>query len=439
MKWNGDMKIMSTAAVDEASKTVLWHGGYEGKRMSIAGVKESNQGRVIVHTPEPRDGAAKYVSELVVALREAREDVILFCPENFEYRDAVLAAGVEISNAPSRDVSQAGLVRRVVRNLTFMFKAARAQYKLVHRGDVVHFQNTLHLPLGFVFYWLVSMKGGRIVLTAHDPLPHRWRFPQSMRWIEKGMLKIAYSLCDAIVVHNENGKEILLKEFQQNSERIAVIPHGPDTHAQHNSEFPEFDCLRLLAFGSIRENKGIHLAIEAVQRLCKGGGIPVRLTIAGKLYTAAEQGYWRRCEELIAAAPEPMELLVRFITDDEISPLLARHHAVILPYLDFFSESGVAALSLSHQRPMIATPTGGLREILDMSPCGIAIKQPTVEGVEEAISKALSLGRGQLKEMGIAGDKFLQSTRSWGTIAMRTCDLYDGLPAAPGRAVPVSH
>jgi len=74
-----------------------------------------------------------------------------------------------------------------------------------------------------------------------------------------------------------------------------------------------------------------------------------------------------------------------------------------------------------------------------MSPCGIAIKQPTVEGVEEAISKALSLGRGQLKEMGIAGDKFLQSTRSWGTIAMRTCDLYDGLPAAPGRAVPVSH
>jgi len=55
--------------------------------------------------------------------------------------------------------------------------------------------------------------------------------------------------------------------------------------------------LELLMFGALRENKGVHLAIAAVQSLYQQG-VPVRLTIAGRVMNRDEAEYWERCTEL---------------------------------------------------------------------------------------------------------------------------------------------
>lgn len=384
--------------------------------------------RVIMHTSEP-SGLGHYVSKVVLALARFGVPVALFCPANSQDEAMVRAAGVHVVHAADRQTSHAGLIKRIVRNFTFLGKTALVQFQLVRRGDIVHFQGMLHLPLGLVFLIIAKLRGGSLVLTAHDPLPHRWRFPRWLRWLERGMLHLSYQVSDRIIVHNRTGKDVLIGEFHLYQDRIAVIPHGPYSDATTNGgPFPDFRCLRLLAFGSIRKNKGLHLAIRAVQMMADDWGRPVHLTIAG-LTDPAERNYWEECKQIIAAQPDRIEVIERRILDDEVGPLLARHHAVLLPYTEFFSESGVATLALSHRRPILATTAGGLGELIEHGAGVIPIASSTAASVAQAISVAMQLGPERLEKMGIEGGEFIGKARSWESIAVQTAAVYSQLTA----------
>ena len=384
--------------------------------------------RVIMHTSEP-SGLGHYVSKVVLALAQFGVPVVLFCPANSRDEAPVRAAGVEVVHAADRPTSHAGLLQRILRNFTFLAKTAAVQFRLVRRGDIVHFQGILHLPLGFVFLLITKLRAGSVVLTAHDPLPHRWRFPRWLQWVERGMLHLAYRASDRIIVHNRAGRDALIREFHLRDDHIAVIPHGPyAVGTTDGGPFPDFRCLRLLAFGSIRKNKGLHLAIQAVQTMTCEMERPLRLTLAG-LTDPAERHYWEQCKQIIAAQPDGIEVIERLISDEEVGPLLTRHHAVLLPYTKFFSESGVAALALSHRRPILATSAGGLGELIEHGAGVIPIASPTVASVAQAISVAMQLGPERLEKMGIEGAEFIRKARSWESIAAQTASVYSQLTA----------
>jgi glycosyltransferase involved in cell wall biosynthesis len=324
------------------------------------------------------------------------------------------------------------LLTRIWRNLVYAVRSAQAQYKLMDRGDSVHFMNPVHFPLGFAAYAVVWLRGGNIVLTAHDPLPHRWRFPGILQKFEKYMLGVAYRMSDSVVVHNAVGREVLVREFGVDRRRIQVIPHGPIGSESGQGEYPGPETLNLLAFGAIRENKGLLLAIRAVQNLRSKVAIPIQLTIRGELYTASEETYWNECLAQIAKAPEGIDAELRFVEEGEIAGLFAKHHAVILPYTEFFSESGVAALAVSRKRPIMATAAGGLGDMMRDLQCGIVIESAETAAVEQAILKAIEMGRDGLKQMGERGESALRSSRSWDSIGRRTADVYRSVAGPAG-------
>jgi glycogen(starch) synthase len=395
-------------------------------RTKRRGTNQERGPLVVMHTSDG-SGFGHYVSALVIALAHARVPVVLFCPANSWDEEEVHAAGIEVVHAARREDSPAGLMQRLLRNFKFLIRSALVQFRRSRRGDIVHFQGMLHLPLGFVFLFLAKLRGCSTVLTAHDPLPHRWRLPSGLRRLESGMLEFAYRLVDCVVVHNRFGKSILVTEFSVPEGRIAVVPHGANGRLEDSvSPYPAFDCLRLLAFGDIRENKGLHLAIRAAQMTASGFQVPVRLTIAGRAH-AAEVGYWEECKRLIAVQPEGIEVIDRRICEDELQRLFARHHAVLLPYTDFFSESGVATLALLHCRPLLATAAGGLGELIEQGGCGIPIAAATPDSVARAIETAIALGPRRLQKMGIEGNRFLRRTRSWDVVARRTVEVYSRL------------
>src|ERR1019366_8144671 len=171
----------------------------------------------------------------------------------------------------------------------------------------------------------------------------------------------------------------------------------------------------------------------AVQKLRGQLSIPVRLTISGKLYNAAETQYWKRCMQMIENDPEGIEVSEGFVADADIPSLFARHHALILPYTDFFSESGVAALALSHRRPILSTTAGGLGEMIDQFGCGIGISTADVNGVMAAIRTAAEAGPERLRQMGKTGERKLCQARSWDTVAKHTIDLYSNVQHETGR------
>lgn len=383
--------------------------------------------RIVMHTSEP-SGLGHYVSAIVLALADAGVSVVLFCPANSSDEAAVRAAGIEVVHASPKETTNVGLIERLWRNVVFLVKSVRIQSRLVRRGDIAHFQALLHLPLGFAFLLLARVRGAKLVLTAHDPLPHRWRLPRWLRWLERGMLRRAYHLCDAVIVHNRTGRNVLIDEFHLPPERVFVVPHGCyEDAAGTQASYPRFDHLSLLAFGSIRENKGLHLAIQAVQAAALKSRLPIRLTIAGRI-DIAEAQYWEECKQRIAAKPDAIATIERVIENEEVGPLFARHHAVVLPYTSFFSESGVATLALSHQRPILATTQGGLGELME-SGCGISIRSATVQSVEEAILAAVEAGPERLRQMGIEGNQFIRKARSWDFVARQTAKVYSEVGA----------
>jgi glycosyltransferase involved in cell wall biosynthesis len=240
------------------------------------------------------------------------------------------------------------------------------------------------------------------------------------------MSALAYKLSRRVIVHNEGGRDTLIREFHLDRSKLPIISHGPFQLATCRAIFP-IDGLRLLAFGSIRENKGLHLAIQAVQQINARSGMRVHLTIAGNVANAREKNYWSECRTLINRDRENIDVIEGYISDTQAGALIESHHALLLPYLDFASESGVASIALSNRRPILATNAGGLGTLLKKCNCGILIDSPTVEGVATAIVTALQAGSKELERMGLDGAIFVSSTRSWHEIAEKTAALYAGL------------
>jgi glycosyltransferase involved in cell wall biosynthesis len=390
---------------------------------------------VVLHTPEPGSGAGRYVYELTRALASEGWQATLLAPDNFEYRNSLgCEKGVEFSALGTR-ANEGGraLLSRTADNLLFVLKACWTQWRNRCQSSVIHFQFPVHLPFGLVPFLLAKLSGLKIVFTAHDPLPHKWLFRAPWNRLERWSLACVYHLSDRVIVHSDAGWRTVTKEFGVPASKLAIIAHGPFSLPGRSEAPLPGNSLNVLLFGALRENKGIHLAIEAVGNLVKQG-IPIRLTIAGETPNGKEEAYWSDCNRLLAQSAAQIELQKRYIEEQEIPGLLAKAHCVLLPYTTFSSDSGIAALALSNAKPIVATSSGGLGELLGAAELGIKIGQPTVAGVEEALRVAWCAGPDELARLGRNGANHLLENCSWRIAAQKTGALYQELSASRNKA-----
>ena len=178
--------------------------------------------RVVVYTPEPASGAARYVFELAKSVAGAGASVLLFCPSNFAYAADLAASGISVSYSAPRGTEPGSLVARITRNLRFFGLHFLRQLALCRPGDVFHVQFPLYFPLGLVSFLVAKTRGSRVVFTAHDPIPHKWLLPESLRGLERGTLRLAYDVSDLIIVHNETDRQLLIAVAMQRSVQIAI-------------------------------------------------------------------------------------------------------------------------------------------------------------------------------------------------------------------------
>lgn len=381
--------------------------------------------KVVIHTPEPGSSAARYVFELLNALCEEGVAVHFICPVNHEALSK-LAGNPQIEVHPTALRSTChsrGKLTKLRDNLRFVLSSSAVLWKTVRRRDLVHFQYGFHIPFEMFFFASAWLRGCVIVFTAHDPLPHKWSMPSFLRWIEMGALRWMYRVSDIIMVHSEAGKRTIHEHFSEANEKVHVIAHGPYPLNTALSN-PRSNRLELLFFGALRENKGPHLAIQAVQRLYRTG-VPLRLTVAGRVLNEKERDYWERCRATIAAMPEPIRLIEEFVPEDKLPELFSGCHCLLLPYGAFYSDSGVAYLALANGKPLLATAAGGLGELLEASKGGILIDEATVNAVEVAIRKAAELGPDRLERMGREGTAWVLQECGWPKVAGQTMKLYE--------------
>jgi len=266
----------------------------------------------------------------------------------------------------------------------------------------------------------LKAKNIRLVLTAHDLFHPEKR-------TTRASLQEAYASFDRIIVHAEENRQTLLKNFELNGDRVRVIPHGeygalasmpPDPAEARRSLGLPLECKAILFFGYIRPYKGLHILLEAFATAHREDA-NLRLIIAGELKEdfAAYDNFIAK-NKLAAYIHKNLD----YIPMQRVPVYFAAADLVALPYLSVY-QSGIVQLAYAHRRPVIATAVGGLPEVVEPGKTGWLVAPGSPATFAEAIHQAFSDMR-QLRKMGDDAYEAARRKYSWDGIAARTLEIY---------------
>ena len=364
------------------------------------------------------EGAGWFAQELATGMAKAGGEIIYVAPY------AVPAEREPQHSRITRHVShrerQSGSkIARVLSSLRRVMDGYIGCLKARSSTRTYLFSISDPLPFFIPLQLALAGLGARQFLIVHDAVPHSWvglkKVPR-LQWLG---LWTSYRLATHLIATTRDCRDLLHARFGVPHRRISVLPLGAfdigtptDLPGQGN----------LLIFGSLRRNKRVLESIQAVQ-LCRQRGAPVTLTIAGGL-DRADPPYWRECETQIATAPDGITSEIGFVPDERIPELIGQCDAVLLPYRDFSSASAVAILMATSQRPLIATSTGGIRDLFELGMSGIPLAENAdVEAIADAIGAFFGRPISEWNVEAAASRDILLRELSWTTIGHRCIEI----------------
>lgn len=382
--------------------------------------------RICMFTPSAGGGHALYTQELLTALaahpRSGRKFELItgedlekqFRGDSYTIQDFL----PELKHRRKFKTSAAWMWNRLThypRRERALLKWLRAQPEV----SVVHFQE-FALWLGAPLVRRIRRMGKRVVYTCHNFVAHKTPPGVSPRLYNHWHRRTCLA-CDALLVHTQAMAEELAGYLGDPHPPIQVVPHGVWTSLTPETVAPIDERLnwkKLLFFGIIRRNKGLDLLLDAAGSLSG-----YSLTIAGD---PSEKEYFER-EAMpkirqLQSAGMSIDLIPRFVSDEEAARLFATHSAVILPYKpEFRGASGVAFMALAHELPVVAGNFGAVGEIFAQYKIGQTFGEFTPPDLAAAIRQLFEkTDPAYLIEQIRAAKQGL----SWETAAGITNDLY---------------
>ena len=227
---------------------------------------------------------------------------------------------------------------------------------------------------------ILRRKGIKVVTILDNVIPHETKFfdkPFSKWFLKQNDLCVAMSgsvLADMLSlapqVPHISQPHPLYDHFGEKMDRSqAQAQLGLDA-----------DIKTLLYFGLIRDYKGLDLLIDAFGRLPED----YQLVIAGESY-----GSFDKYEQQIAALPESrrarIKVFNRYIGDEEVPAFFSAADVCVLPYRSA-TQSGITAISLHFDLPLVATPVGGLSQSIGEAGIGLMTRDSSPEAIADGIN-----------------------------------------------------
>jgi starch synthase len=253
--------------------------------------------------------------------------------------------------------------------------------------------------------------GKPLVYTMHDPEPHRGT-ALSLRLSNR----FTASMADAVVVLTRRGRQQLASQGYPD-QKIYYIPHGAYTLFRQWRRKGIRAEKMILFFGRLEAYKGLDVLLQAFAQV-RHDLRDWKLVIAGSGDLPA-----RRTVENDAR----IELVNRFLTDEEVADLMQRTRLVVLPYTEA-TQSGVIAAACAFGRPVIASDVGGLNEMVVQGKTGLLIPPNDVPALARAIHD-LASDAPRLAEMGRNASTLSRKRWSWARIAQQHVAMYSDVLA----------
>lgn len=369
---------------------------------------------VLMLEPGGWGGICHYTFNLCEALQDSGMPVVLISGKDYELAD--MPRRFHLEACLDAFGSYLGNLR-TIRSLMH-----------VHRPDIVHVQATLSARRDWVALMLCRGYGLPPVLTVHNVFPHD-RQERNARGMRTALRRL-YGTSRALIAHGEAVRRELLGSFPIDPGRVHNIPHGDYGFANRGNTIPRSearDRLGLpadvpvaLAFGAIREYKGIHLLIPAFARVREH--LPdARLMIVGKPVGSDPNVY----RELIETHALGDRVLFRpeYVPFADIGLYFAAADVAVYPYLKVY-QSGALQLAYAFARPVVATDVGALSETVEDGVNGRMVPPGDIQALARALCELLSAGPEALDRMGQRSADLADSRYGWDKIAESTLQIY---------------
>lgn len=346
--------------------------------------------------------------------------IVFFASKWCEYDEI---AGVEIRKVFNYSKKR-NAIAKLVSYIASMLRVLVAVMRL--RPAVIHVQWFRLKPFDLPFYNMCrSLFKAKIVLTAHDVLPHKLdNDPKGLKWQQKG-----FTLCDRIIVHTEASRRVLLNTFKVDERKVCIAPHGlieavvnDDTVKQCVANFSQKYMLSgktvFSLLGTLSEYKGADLLIDA---WCETGSLynnpNCTLILAGKwsMSTMAKD----------RTLPQNLILIPRLLTNEEFAALMQLTDVLLMPYRRI-DQSGLLLTALSMGVPYCATDVGELTAPLRIANVGWIIPQTDDVDALAGLIEHLANNRPEIsaKRNDTVGWAKVRNAYGWENSARITSSIY---------------
>jgi len=238
------------------------------------------------------------------------------------------------------------------------------------RPQVVIFQwwSVSVLPWYLLLARQALRRGCAVVVELHEDLDTGEARLPVVGWFARRGLKSLCRSASMVVVHSTWDRDRMSASLGISPTRFRVIPHGPypisaatpgdaSTPARPQPARDPSE-LTVLFFGTIRPYKGLEHLIRGFEQVRRDLQLPWKLVVVGETWEG-----WTLPVELVERSQyrQDIELVNRYVTDQEAAGYFRRADVVALPYLRS-SASGPLAIAQACGLPVVVTAVGGLVE-----------------------------------------------------------------------------
>jgi glycosyltransferase involved in cell wall biosynthesis len=218
----------------------------------------------------------------------------------------------------------------------------------------------------------------KVLFICDNVVPHEKRFGDS------ALTRFAFRFVDYFIVQSKS-VELDLQRFIPTA-RYVVVPHPiynvfggalPKTEARKQLRLSDEHVI--LFFGYVRQYKGLHLLLDALQLVVRQ--IPVKLLVVGECYDNEER-YRRKIQDL--GLTDHVMVYSHYIPNEQVTAYFSACDVVVLPYISA-TQSGIVQLAYNFDKPVIATDVGGLAEVVIDGVTGFIVPPSDPASLAQAI------------------------------------------------------
>jgi glycosyltransferase involved in cell wall biosynthesis len=251
-----------------------------------------------------------------------------------------------------------------------------------------------------------------LVVSIHDPRPHLG--DKGAKKTPQVIINLGYRSADQVIAHNNQMKQILVKELNIPEGRIQIIPLVERGNPTLTADVREIENY-ILYFGRIWEYKGLEYLIRAEPLIT--AQIP-----EAKIVIAGRGDDFTRYKRMMAN-PENFIVYNEFVSYEKRAELFERASMVVLPYIEA-TQSGVIPVAYAHAKPVIATSVGGLPSQVEDGKTGFLVPPRDEKMLAEKIVFLIE-NRELRHTLGLNGRHKLNREWSAAVVARRTIPVYE--------------